>query len=46
MNENYLKEKISARVVEKITRNKVTSVLLKDTLTTEQSFELEKMNLA
>jgi len=46
MNEVYLKEKISARVNERISRTKVTSVLLKDNLTVEQAFELEKLNIA
>lgn len=46
LNENYLKEKIYLRIKEKITRNKVTSILLKDNLTTEQAFELEKLNLS
>jgi 50S ribosomal subunit-associated GTPase HflX len=46
MNETYLKSKISAKISEKINRNKVTSVLFKDDLTTEQAFNLEKLNLS
>lgn len=46
MNEVYLKEKILARVNERISRTKVTSVLLKDSLTVEQAFELEKLNIS
>lgn len=46
MNESYLKEKILTKVNERISRNKVTSVLLKDNLTIEQAFDLEKLNLA
>lgn len=46
MNEVYLKEKILARVNERISRTKVTSVLLKEGLTVEQAFELEKLNIS
>lgn len=46
MNEVYLKEKVLARVNERIARTKVTSVLLKDSLTVEQAFELEKLNIS
>lgn len=46
MNEAYLKEKIRSRVVQKISRDKVTSVLLRDNLTPQQTFDLEKLNLS
>lgn len=46
MNEVYLKDKIMARVQERISRTKVTSVLLRDNLTNEQAFEIEKLNIA
>jgi hypothetical protein len=46
MNESFLKEKILEKTKEKINRNKVTSVLLKSDLTTEESFNLEKLNLS
>ncbi len=46
MNENYLKEKIRGRVNNRIYRDKVTSVLLRDNLTAEQAFDIDKMNLA
>jgi hypothetical protein len=46
MNETYLKNKISTKLTEKISRNKVTSVLFKDDLTTEEAFNLEKLNLS
>lgn len=45
LNEIYLKEKINSKLKELSSRTKVTSVLLKDDLTIEQSFELEKMKL-
>lgn len=46
MNEVYLKDKILSRVNERISRTKVTSVLLKDNLSVEQAFELEKLNIS
>ncbi len=46
MNEVYLKDRILSRVNERISRTKVTSVLLKDNLTVEQAFELEKLHLS
>jgi hypothetical protein len=46
LNEVYLREKISNRLKELSSRTKVTSVLLKDDLTLEQGFELEKMKLS
>jgi len=46
LNEVYLKDKILQRIKERISRTKVTSVLLKDNLTLEQAFELEKLNLS
>jgi hypothetical protein len=46
MNETYLKSKITTKVNERINRNKVTSVLLKDDLTTEEAFDLEKLNIS
>lgn len=45
MNEVYLKDRILSRVNERISRTKVTSVLLKDNLTVEQAFELEKLQI-
>ncbi|MDD5770154.1 MAG: penicillin-binding protein 2 [Candidatus Gracilibacteria bacterium] len=44
-NEIYIKEKITSKLKEILSRTKVTSVLLKDDLSVEQSFELEKMKL-
>lgn len=46
MNEIYLKNKIQEKVSEKISRKKVTSVLIFDNLTNEEAFEIEKINLA
>ncbi len=46
MNEIYLREKILQKLKERVLRTKVTSVLLKDDLTVEQAFDLEKLNLA
>lgn len=46
MNEWFLKQKIQERLQEKINRSKVTSVLLKDDLTTEQAFDLDKLNIS
>lgn len=46
MNEVYLKEQIKAYLTEKVSRQKVTSVLLKDNLTTQEAFELEKQQLS
>lgn len=46
LNEVFLKEKILWKINERITRTKVTSVLIKDNLEVEQSFEIEKLNLS
>lgn len=46
MNESFLKWKIEEKVSERINRTKVTSVLLKDSLTNEQSFEIDKLNIS
>ncbi len=46
MNEWYLKQRIQSRVEERVNRDKVTSVLLRDNLSPEQAFDLDKMNLA
>lgn len=46
MNEDYLKWKILEKNSSDVNRTKVTSVLLKSDLTNEESFELERLNLA
>ena len=46
MNEDFIKELIIKRVNERINRNRVTSVLIRDNLTNAQSYELDKLNLA
>lgn len=46
MNESYLKDIILKRTQDKINRNKVTSVLLKSDLTTEEAFDLDKLNIS
>lgn len=45
MDETYLRDKIEKKIIEKISRRKVTSVLVFDNLTNEESFEIEKLNL-
>lgn len=45
MNEWYLKEKIATKLKEHVSRTKVTSVLLRDNLTVEETFALEKLKL-
>lgn len=45
LNETYIKDKISIKLTQLISRTKVTSVLLKDDLKIEQSFEIEKLKL-
>lgn len=46
MNEVYVKEQIAKRVAQIVQRTKVTSVLLKDDLDSEEVFALEKANLS
>lgn len=46
MNEIYIKDKIAEKLQSILSRTKVTSVLIKDNLTVEQIFDLEKLKLA
>ncbi len=46
MNESYVKEKLTATLNQLISQKKLTSVILKENLTVEEIFELEKLKLA
>lgn len=45
MNETYIKEKITEKLKDVVSRTKVTSVLMRDNLSVEEIFELEKIKL-
>ena len=45
-NEIFIKQKLTQRINEKISRTKVTSVLVADNITNEQAFDIEKLKLA
>ncbi|MEA3387582.1 MAG: hypothetical protein U9Q66_04335 [Patescibacteria group bacterium] len=43
--DSYIKNKINEQIKKQLSRNKVTSVLLRDNLTKDESYELTRLNL-